>query len=103
MKLNEETLNKAIEEFNDWTGAARIYLDKNDGCFETAVYPNDVTMTETFSCDNFVAVYSKQETENKNIGNKRKNYIVNYSDLIIKGWDILQAKYKLFEEGLIEN
>lgn len=103
MKIDKESLDNAIAEFNEWNGPARIYINKNDGKFDTSVYLNDVSMSETYSVDNYIAVYSKQEIETKKIGAKRRNFIERYAELIMDDMDTSQAKYKLFEEGLYRN
>lgn len=99
VNINGDSLNNAISEFNDWKKGARIYLDLSDGCFETAVYHNDVMMSQTFSNDNYVTVYSKIETEgNIKIGEKRKEYIIKLTNLLLDGWEIWEAEYELAED-----
>lgn len=98
MKIDIESLDHAISEFNDWNKGARLYLDITDGCFETSVYHNDVMMSETFSSDNFKTVYVKTEIEgNVTIGKKRKEYIIKLSELLLDGWESYQAQYQLAE------
>lgn len=98
VQINEDSLNNAISEFNDWEKGARLYFDITDGTFETAVYHNDVMMVETFSDDNFNVVYSKNEIEGYiKIGKKRKAYIIKFSELLLDGWEPHQAEYELAE------
>ncbi len=99
MEINTESLAQAIEEFNHWEKAARIYIDTNDGYFETSVYGSDLQMTETMSEDNFIALYSKDEVEgNLHISEKRKAYIIKYAQLILDGWEPHQANYEMLKE-----
>lgn len=99
MNINVETLEHAIRKFNDWEGGARIYLDLNDGCFETSVYVNDVGMVQTFSDDNFISVFSKEERDETVIEEMERKRIERYADLVLNGWEPIQAEYKLYEEG----
>jgi|SRR5699024_7857511 len=99
--MNIESLERAIEEFNDWKKGARIYLDLSDGCFETSVYNNDVNMSETFSTDEYVVVYSKLEIDGDvKINKGRKEYIIKLSKLLLDGWEIWEAEYELSNEYL---
>lgn len=95
MEMNMESLDKAIKEFNDWNHAARIYIDLEDGMFETQVYSNGVQMAENFSEENFVAVYTKDEYEDVKIADKRKEYIIEYARLILDGTEPTLAEYEL--------
>lgn len=98
IKIDTESLEEAISEFNDWHKGARLYLDITDGCFETSVYHNDVMMSETFSTDNFKVVYSKIESDSHiNIGEKRKEYILKLSELLLDGWEFDVAQYNVAE------
>lgn len=97
--MNIKSLECAIREFNEWNGAARLYLNCNDGCFETGVYKNGVDMVQTISTDNYVCVYSKNEFEgNINIGAKRREYVIRFARMILDGVDPGQAEYQLAEK-----
>lgn len=61
MKLDMKSLDVAIREFNEWSRAARIYLDTSDGIFETSVYANDMQMEAQSSTKNYVCVFYKSE------------------------------------------
>lgn len=90
--MNIESLDKAIEEFNDWKGAARIYLDTDDGYFETNVYHNTMQMESNLSTSNYVVVFDKEdERRNKKAD---KDYILRYSRLVLDGWDLMQAMFE---------
>lgn len=96
MELNIESLEKAIVDFNDWDGAAGIFLDMDDGYFEVNVYINTMQMESQSPSDNFVSVYSKEEfSGDKEIKEMGKNYIIEYSKLVLDGWEPMQAQYKL--------
>lgn len=97
--IDEKTLLQAIEDFNEWNGAARLYFDMEDGTFNTSVYHNDVGMTETFSSDNFVSVYGKNEVGgNIKIGTKRKEYVIKFANLLLEGYYPDQVEYQLADE-----
>jgi len=99
INVDSESLEQAIVEFNHWHKGARLYLDITDGKFETSVYHNDVIMSQTFSTNEYISVYSKLETEgNVKIGKERKKYIIKLSNLLLDGWDIWEAEYKLAED-----
>lgn len=88
MKLDMNSLNKAITYFNEWSGAARIYLNTDDGKFEANVYTNVIYMSSQVSTDNYICVYSKDEIDShKSISIKRKKYIEEYSKLILDGYN----------------
>lgn len=99
MNINKESLEIAIKEFNDYYGAARIYIDTSDGEFETSIYASDLHMNGSFSEDEYIAVYSKTEVEgNKRIADKRRSYILRFVELIAEGYNLMQAEDKLLDE-----
>ncbi len=98
IQMNLESLETAIKDFNDWEKGARIYVDLRDGYFNTDVYHNDVQQDQSISPSNFMCVYSKGEREGHiRIGLKRREYITQYSRLILDGWEPDQAAYELAE------
>jgi hypothetical protein len=97
--MNIESLDQAIKDFNGWEKGARIYFDTSDGTFNTEVFFNDVHMSHAFPADNFYGVFSKEEVKGHiKIGEKRKGYIVKYTNLILDGWSPIQAEYQLMDE-----
>ncbi len=99
IKMNIESLEQAIKEFNDWDKAARIYLDTTDGYFNTDVYHNDVQMVQSITDERYVAVYEKDEIRGQlRIAEKRKAYIVKYARLVLDGWEPMQVEDYLVNE-----
>jgi hypothetical protein len=96
--MNKESLNEAIEDFNNWSKAAKVYFNKKEGYFFTEVFVNDVNATATIPSDGIVAVYSKDEIRgNKKITELRKEYIERYTKLLLEGRDSWQAEMDLAE------
>lgn len=98
-KLGLKSLEKAIKEFNEWEGSAAIFLDTDDGEFETSVYFNDLSSSQSIPGNNFVSVYEKDEISgSKRIAARRREFIIKFSRLILEGYDPMQAQYKLADE-----
>ena len=99
-QVDVQTLDNEITFFNDWKGPARIYYDKEKNYFFTETFANDVQASSTVIMNEGVScVYSKKERDtNKNIGEKRKAYIVKFAELLQKGYEAHEAEYHLAEE-----
>lgn len=99
IKMNIESLDQAIADFNEWGKGARIYLDTTDGYFSADVYHNDAQMSQSITDESFVAVYEKDEIRGQlRIAEKLKAYIVKYARLVLDGWEPLQAEDHLVNE-----
>lgn len=91
-----QTLEKAIHEFNEWNGAARIYYNTEDKDFSSSVYINDVDMVQTHSTAEYVTVYSKGERDqDRNIEEAQKQYILKFVEMLEDGWEPHQIEYQL--------
>lgn len=96
--INTKSLDQAIDEFNKWDGAAILYYNKEFDYFNTIVFINDVAKSETVLDDDCFSVISKNESDTFKIGEKRRAYILDYVELILKGWYPYQAEYHLLEK-----
>lgn len=95
-----ESLDQAIEDFNSWDHAAMLYFNKDEGYFNTEVFSNDIQAGETFLTDGNYGIYSKSDRASKraNIGEARKEYIIDFAKLIMDGYDSMQAQYELADK-----
>lgn len=95
-----ESLDQAIEDFNSWDHAALLYFNKEEGYFNTEVLANDLHATETFLTDGNYGIYSKSDraSNRANIGEARKEYIIDFAKLIMDGYDAMQAQYELADK-----
>lgn len=91
-------LDEAIANFNDWNRAAVLYVNIHEGYFETIVFHNDVEKAETVFTDGVYGIFNKEERGDRKIGDKEKNYILDYTRLIIDGYTPTQADYKLMDD-----
>ncbi|MFS0643719.1 hypothetical protein [Siminovitchia sp. 179-K 8D1 HS] len=96
--MNMETLDQAIKDFNEWDRAAWLYYNEKEDYFNTEAFPNDISMTETFLNDDCFVILSKSERENKQIGKVRKQYIIDFVNMVNDGWEPFQAEYKLLDK-----
>lgn len=93
-----ETLNKAIEDFNKWDGAAMIYYNLKEKYCDTEVFINDVAASETYMQRGVFKLYEKSELDNTmNVGPKRKQFIVDMISFLDKGLDKDEAIYELMK------
>lgn len=97
--MNIKSLDKAIKEFNENKRPARIYFDKKDNSFHTSVYFNDIEMSNTFSVENFVSIFSKiEEQAHLKLDEHGKSYIIEYANLVLDGMETYQIDYELAEK-----
>lgn len=89
--MDYKSLDEAIVDFNDWTGTARLYYNKETGEFSCSVYTDDVARVGTFSTDEYVAILMKEERNgNMRIGERRREYIIDFVKLLSEGWKAFQ-------------
>lgn len=98
VKIDMNTLDKAIKHFNEWEGVALIYLNTNEGYFETEVYHNDVQATETVLAEGICGVYRKNDRGSIYIGGRRKQYILEKSGMLMEGLDAATIDYRLMDK-----
>lgn len=100
MKLENFTgLEKAIKDFNNWGHSATLYVNLEEGYFNTEVFPNDVAKSENVFADGVYGVMGKSDRDNnRNIGEKRKAYILDYTQLLLEGYEPASAEYQLMEK-----
>lgn len=100
MKLDDFVgLEESIKEYNDWGHSATLYVNLEEGYFNTEVFSNDVSKSENMFVDGVYGVMSKSDRDNnKNIGEKRKTYILDYTQLLLEGYEPASAEYQLMEK-----
>lgn len=101
IKMNEEritSLNQAIEEFNGWSKAAALYYNHKDHYFSTEVFHSDVQRSGTVFSDDCVVIVSKSEVQTFKVGQKRREYVLDFVDLILEGSSADQAEYELMQK-----
>lgn len=96
--MNMNSLDQAIEDFNNWNGAAWLYYNRKEDYFNTEVFYNDVGMSQTVLSDDCFVILSKSERDNRQIGDKRRAYIEDFMRLISEGLEPYQASYNLLEK-----
>lgn len=98
IRMEKESLDQAIKDFNEWSGAALIYYNKEKGYFNTEVFFNDVEKSQTVLRDDCFGIISKNERENLLIDENGRQYIVEFVELVLDGWGPHQAEYQLAEK-----
>lgn len=97
-KINVETLDKAIADFNNWNRSAVLYYNQKENYFSTEVFLNDVQQAESVFSKDCFGILSKNDHERFRIGEIRRKYIIEYVDLVLDGWDPFQAEYQLLKK-----
>lgn len=96
IKMEMETLDQAIKDFNEWSGAALIYYNKKEGYFNTEVFANDLHRSQTVLSEDCFGIFSKTERETTlRVGEKRRQFIIEFVELVLDGWEPFQADYQL--------
>lgn len=95
IRMEKESLEQAIKDFNEWSGAALLYYNKEKGYFNTVVFFNDVEKSQTVLKDDCFGIISKSERENLHIGEEGRQYIIEFVELLLDGWGTHQAEYQL--------
>lgn len=95
------SLHQAIQDFNNWNGAADLYFRSDERNFDVEVYHNDVGASQTTFNENCVVVYSKRERDGKlQIGDRRTEYIEKFIAMLDDGWKPHQIEYQLAAPGI---
>lgn len=90
-----ETLDQAIKDFNNWGHAAMLYYNKEEGYFNTEVFANDVQASQTILSDGCFSILSKEDRQSVSLGQKSREYIIEFVELVLDGWGPHQAEYHL--------
>jgi len=94
-RVEIETLDKAIEAFNDWKGPALLYYNRKKGYFDVEVFDNDVQKVQTILSNDCFGVWSKGERDRVRLGDLHRKYIIDFVEMVLDGWGPHQAEYHL--------
>jgi len=94
-KVNYDSIVKAAEEFNSWSGSASVMLDKSDGEVWTDVFADDNEFKRYHSAS-IMCLYGKNATHNRNEVFKKEelHYLATLAmEGNYKNYDELLGKY----------